>query len=111
MIGVEVTPVLVEIPILYSPTKAKIPTKIIFPPFVLFFSHGFHIMSLKMQRLCNRKSALKTIANALNQSLTYIGIRVKSILEINSGLALYHLKVYWAELQTANRMGIISSKN
>ena len=37
MIGVEVTPVLVEIPVLYSPTKAKIPTKIIFTPFVLFF--------------------------------------------------------------------------
>jgi len=51
-------------------------------------------MSLKIQRLFNQKSALKTIASALNQSLTYIGIRVKSILEINSGLALYHLKVY-----------------
>ena len=39
MTGVEDTPVLVEIPILYSPTKAKIPTKIIFPLFVymLFF--------------------------------------------------------------------------
>ena len=45
-------------------------------------------MSLKMQRLFNRKSALKTIANALNQSLTYIGIRVKSILEIDSGFAI-----------------------
>ena len=40
MIGVEVTPVLVEIPKLYSPTKAKIPTKIIFPLFVLFFPTG-----------------------------------------------------------------------
>ena len=49
-------------------------------------------MSLKMQHLFNRKSALKTIANALNQSC--IGIRVKRILEIHSGLALYHLKVY-----------------
>lgn len=88
MIGVEVTPVLEEILILYSPTKAKIPTKIIFPLFMLFFSHRFHIMSLRMQRLFNRKSALKTIANALNQSLTYIGIRVKSILEIHSGLAI-----------------------
>lgn len=39
MIGVEVTPVLEEILILYSPTKAKIPTKIIFPLFMLFFSH------------------------------------------------------------------------
>lgn len=40
MIGVEVTPVLVEIPILYSLTMAKIPTKIIFPLFVLFFPTG-----------------------------------------------------------------------
>ena len=40
MIGVEDTPVLVEIPILYSPTKAKIPTKIIFPLVVLFFPTG-----------------------------------------------------------------------
>ena len=72
--------------------KGKNSYKNNFSPFRAVFSHGFHIMSLKMQRLLNRKSALKTIANALNQSC--IGIRVKRILEIHSGLALYHSKVY-----------------